>query len=99
MPTPDPHFSLIRRLSQFGTLLQTRFCGVEAGRDEFGNRYYRARHTPKARAKNAGWSMQASPKPVKCRPNGISGCITRPMRLYPDKALSASHGKNRISRI
>ena len=40
-------FSLIRRLSQLGTLMQTRFCGIEAGRDAFGNRYYRARRTPK----------------------------------------------------
>ena len=47
MPISDQNFSFIRRLSQFGTMLQTRFCGIEAGRDAFGNRYYRSRHTPK----------------------------------------------------
>jgi NADH:ubiquinone oxidoreductase subunit len=36
-------FSLIRRLSQIGTLLQTSLCGEEVGHDQFGNRYYRAR--------------------------------------------------------
>lgn len=36
-------FSLIRRLSQFGTVLQTLFCGISAGHDEYGNRYYRSR--------------------------------------------------------
>ena len=41
------NFSLIRRLSQFGTLLQTCLYGVEAGRDIFGNRYYHGRTTPK----------------------------------------------------
>jgi NADH:ubiquinone oxidoreductase subunit len=39
------NFSLIRRLSQFGTMMQTMFCGVEAGRDAFGNRYYRSKQT------------------------------------------------------
>jgi len=34
-------FSFIRRLSQIGTLLQTRFCGEEVGHDAFGNRYFR----------------------------------------------------------
>jgi NADH:ubiquinone oxidoreductase subunit len=43
----DPNFSFIRRLSQFGTLMQTFLCGRAAGEDEFGNRYYRARRTPK----------------------------------------------------
>ncbi len=37
------NFSLIRRLSQLGTLLQTCFCGVKEGQDAFGNRYYRER--------------------------------------------------------
>lgn len=41
------NFSFIRRLSQLGTLMQTCFSGVQAGRDEFGNRYYRGRRTPK----------------------------------------------------
>ena len=56
--TADPSFSLIRRLSQFGTLLQTRFCGIEAGRDAFGNRYYRGRRTP-AGAREKRWVVYA----------------------------------------
>lgn len=40
------NFSFIRRLSQIGTLLQTRFYGVEVGSDSFGNRYFRDRKTP-----------------------------------------------------
>jgi NADH:ubiquinone oxidoreductase subunit len=40
------NFSLIRRLSQFGTMMQTWFCGVAVGRDQFGNRYYHSRKTP-----------------------------------------------------
>ncbi|HEU0118647.1 MAG TPA: NADH-ubiquinone oxidoreductase subunit NDUFA12 family protein, partial [Alphaproteobacteria bacterium] len=42
---PMDNFSLIRRLSQLGTLVQTALCGVEVGRDEFGNRYYHERKT------------------------------------------------------
>jgi len=38
-------FSLVRQLSQIGTVLQTLFCGREVGRDAFGNRYYRERST------------------------------------------------------
>ena len=41
------NFSLIRRLSQFGTLMQTCFYGISVGRDAFGNRYFRGRFTPK----------------------------------------------------
>lgn len=43
---PD-QFSLIRRLSQFSTRMQTLLSGVEQGQDAFGNRYYRGRRTPK----------------------------------------------------
>jgi NADH:ubiquinone oxidoreductase subunit len=46
MSQPDSSFSLIRRLSQLGTRLQTMFSGVEVGQDQFGNRYYRDRKTP-----------------------------------------------------
>ncbi len=46
-PLVMDNFSLIRRLSQFGTLLQTMFYGVAQGEDSFGNRYYRSRSTPK----------------------------------------------------
>jgi NADH:ubiquinone oxidoreductase subunit len=40
-------FSLIRRLSQIGMLLQTHFCGEEVGNDFEGNRYYRSNRKPK----------------------------------------------------
>lgn len=40
------NFSLVRRLSEFGTRLQTWLSGVEVGKDQFGNRYYRERKTP-----------------------------------------------------
>lgn len=52
------NFSFIRRLSQLGTLLQTWFCGVEEGRDEFGNRYYRARRTPEG-VRERRWVLYA----------------------------------------
>lgn len=41
------NFSFIRRFSQLTTRLQSSFCGIEVGHDDFGNRYYRSRHTPK----------------------------------------------------
>jgi NADH:ubiquinone oxidoreductase subunit len=41
------NFSFVRRLSQFGTLMQTCFTGVKIGQDDFGNRYYHSRTTPK----------------------------------------------------
>jgi NADH:ubiquinone oxidoreductase subunit len=41
------NFSFIRRLSQFGTRMQTLFYGVPEGRDAFGNRYFRDRTTPR----------------------------------------------------
>ncbi len=38
--------SLIRRLSQAGTLLDTWLHGVRMGSDSFGNVYYRSKNTP-----------------------------------------------------
>jgi NADH:ubiquinone oxidoreductase subunit len=35
--------SFVRRLSQLGTMLQTRFRGEQVGSDAFGNVYYRDR--------------------------------------------------------
>ncbi|MDP9128745.1 MAG: NADH:ubiquinone oxidoreductase subunit NDUFA12 [Pseudomonadota bacterium] len=58
MPALVENFSLIRRLSQFGTLVQTLFCGVEEGRDSFGNRYYRERRTP-AGVRERRWVVYA----------------------------------------
>ena len=43
MPRLLENFSLVRRLSQLGTLWQTWVHGNEIGRDAFGNRYYRER--------------------------------------------------------
>jgi NADH:ubiquinone oxidoreductase subunit len=50
------NFSLIRRLSQLGTIFQTRFYGVEVGRDAFGNRYYHERKTQKG-VRQRRWVM------------------------------------------
>ena len=58
MASPDPQFSLIRRLSQFSTRLQSVLCGVEVGHDSFGNVYYRARRTPKGEREKR-WVMYA----------------------------------------
>jgi hypothetical protein len=41
------NFSLIRRLSQFGTLLQTHLYGQEVGRDITGNIYFQSRKAQK----------------------------------------------------
>lgn len=49
-------FSLVRRLSQFGTVFQTMFYGVEVGRDQFGNRYFRERKT-QAGVRERRWVM------------------------------------------
>ena len=50
------NFSLIRRVSQIGTLLQTMFCGQQVGEDADGNRYYRGRKTP-AGVRERRWVM------------------------------------------
>ncbi len=47
MPSPDSNLSFIRRLSQLGTMIETHLYGIPAETDQFGNRYYRARSTPK----------------------------------------------------
>lgn len=56
MPHTDPKFSLIRRLSQIGTRMQTLFFGVEVGTDSFGNRYFHERKTP-AGVRQRRWVM------------------------------------------
>jgi NADH:ubiquinone oxidoreductase subunit len=58
MSNANDNFSLIRRLSQFGTQFQTLFCGVKVGEDQFGNRYYRDRKTPSG-ARERRWVMYA----------------------------------------
>ena len=39
--------SLVRRISRMTTLLQSRFCAVEVGRDAEGNIYYREKKRTK----------------------------------------------------
>ncbi|MGE3623478.1 MAG: NADH:ubiquinone oxidoreductase subunit NDUFA12 [Bdellovibrionales bacterium] len=53
------NFSLIRRVSQFGTWMQTLFCGAQVGRDDFGNRYYRGRGTAKNGMREKRWVIYA----------------------------------------
>ena len=61
-------FSLIRRLSQVGTWLQTWFCGVKVGRDAFGNSYYHERRTPKG-VRQKRWVMyKGEPEASKVPP-------------------------------
>ncbi|MDX2027095.1 MAG: NADH:ubiquinone oxidoreductase subunit NDUFA12 [Alphaproteobacteria bacterium] len=62
------NFSLIRRLSQLGTFLQTWFCGVEEGRDESGNRYYRARRTPEGQREKRWVLYAGEPEASKVPP-------------------------------
>jgi len=71
MATSDNHdnFSFIRRLSQFGTMLQTYMYGVAAGQDEFGNRYYHERATPKG-VRQKRWVIYAGePEASKVPPD------------------------------
>ena len=58
MSHPDPNFSLIRRISQFATRMQTLFSGVKVGEDQFGNRYYRGRKTASG-VRERRWVMYA----------------------------------------
>lgn len=61
-------FSFVRRLSQIGTLLKTKFLGVSIGEDSFGNRYFQARRTSKGK-KPARWVLYAGePEPTKVPP-------------------------------
>ena len=62
------NFSLIRRLSQFGTLIHTWLCGAKAGRDSFGNRYYRARWTPKGHREKRWVVYAGEPEASKVPP-------------------------------
>lgn len=50
--------SLIRRLSQAGTMLQTWLQGEKVGEDSWGNVYYKARKTP-AGQRERRWVMYA----------------------------------------
>ncbi|HBM91027.1 MAG TPA: NADH:ubiquinone oxidoreductase subunit NDUFA12 [Rhodospirillaceae bacterium] len=56
--------SLVRRVSQLGTILATLFGGVYVGRDSFGNRYFKSRFRNKAR-KEKRWVFYAgAPEPT-----------------------------------
>ncbi|NTU77106.1 MAG: NADH:ubiquinone oxidoreductase subunit NDUFA12 [Alphaproteobacteria bacterium] len=61
-------FSLIRRLSQIGTRLHTKLRGVEVGCDSFGNRYYRAKKTPKDGRESRWVIYQGEPEASKVPP-------------------------------
>lgn len=65
---PMENFSLVRRLSQLGTILQTRLSGVEVGRDEFGNVYYRSRQTPKGEREKRWVIYAGEPEASKVPP-------------------------------
>ncbi len=61
-------FSFIRRFSQIGTLLKTKFFGIHVGEDSFGNQYYQSRHFIQGK-KNERWVWYAgSPEPTKVPP-------------------------------
>ncbi len=63
------NFSFIRRLSLLGTMMQTLFCGVKVGQDEFGNRYYRARGAaPKGRREQRWVIYAGEPEASKVPP-------------------------------
>lgn len=40
------NFSLVRRLSQWGTLLSVKLFGTAVGEDAYGNRYFQERKAP-----------------------------------------------------
>ena len=68
MSNPES-FSLIRRLSQIGTLLQTLFCGKEIGRDASGNRYFSERGKAPAGIRQRRWVIyKGEPEPTKVPP-------------------------------
>ncbi len=48
MPTSDT-LSLVRRVSQIGTLLHTKLFGREVGQDSFGNRYFTEKRNPRTK--------------------------------------------------
>lgn len=62
-------FSLIRRISQIGTFLQTLFCGQAVGRDDFGNRYFRERGKATPGIRQRRWVIyKGEPEPTKVPP-------------------------------
>ena len=68
MTSSADNFSLIRRLSQFATHMQTFFSGVKFGEDQFGNRYYRDRKTAKG-VRERRWVMyKGEPEASKVPP-------------------------------
>lgn len=61
-------FSFIRRLSQLGTRLEMSLYGIEVGRDEFGNRYYKSKKTPKGVREKRWVFYQGEPEASKVPP-------------------------------
>lgn len=65
-------FSLVRRISQIGTLLKTKFFGRLVGEDLFGNRYYQERRLVNGK-KPARWVLYAGePEATKIPPEWFS---------------------------
>jgi NADH:ubiquinone oxidoreductase subunit len=60
--------SLIRRLSQMGTRVQTCLFGHLVGRDDFGNSYYRSKKTPKGVREKRWVLYQGEPEASKVPP-------------------------------
>ncbi len=72
MSTPES-FSLIRRLSQMATVLNTALFGKEVGRDQFGNRYFEERGKLRpcygGRVRLKRWVLfKGEPEPTKVPP-------------------------------
>jgi len=66
--TADPNFSFIRRLSQLGTMIETHLYGIAAGHDQFGNRYFRSRRTPKGEREKRWVIYAGEPEASKVPP-------------------------------
>lgn len=87
MPHPR-HLSLIRRLSQAGTLLDTWLHGKKVGHDSFGNVYYQARHTA-AGQRERRWVIYADEPEASLVPPEWHGWLhhTLPAPIAADSPL------------
>lgn len=91
--------SLIRRLSQVGTVLQTWLQGEKVGQDSLGNTYYRARKTS-AGQRERRWVMFADEPEASLVPPEWRGWLhyTLPVPMAADspyrKAWQQNHQPN-----
>ena len=82
------------------TALHTLLFGKFAGKDEFGNRYYRTRKIDKALGFERRWVIYAGESEGSMTPQaGMAGCITRPMYRQPKRITPPARGNCRTSRI